>query len=214
MVAVVAMVLGPRAHAAVVIGAGGKPVRSGTGRALLIASANDGACRAPPDQRVVTFNLAPETKLADAISWIASVTCKSFLVPDTIIAENRRLTMVAPELITPDEAYRLFTVALDSIGLMIEPSGRFRRIVEGGTGFLLTVKNGTVHMRSVVEEEPYVTVLVRLHDVAPADRARLFELVQPLNGEACDCAVSRPDTVFITNLRSTIERVLHRPIGR
>jgi len=207
---VAALLLGAPARAALVVGADGKPIRRGTGQGLLIGEAHDGDgdCKVPPDNRTVAFNLAPETKLADAIAWISSVTCKSFLVRDTILAAARPLTMVAPERITPDEAYRLFLGALDSAGLSVEPCGKFRRVVEVGPGFLRIVAAGGVVMRSFVEE-PYVTALVRLHDLPPEERKRLLA---PTKGEVCDCMVIASDTVVITEPRAVIERLLRRPI--
>ena len=54
------------------------------------------------------LNLKPDTELGDLISWISSITCKQFLLPGTIPANSKKVTVVAPELITPEEAYRLF----------------------------------------------------------------------------------------------------------
>jgi len=43
---------------------------------------------------------------------------------------NSKVTIVAPELLSPEEAYRLFLDALDSVGLTVYPVGRFMRIIE------------------------------------------------------------------------------------
>jgi general secretion pathway protein D len=206
---VAALLVAVPVQAAVVVGSGGKPVPRGTGQTLVIGEAPDAACTIPPGSGAVVFNLAPEIKLVDAIAWISSITCKPFSVRDTTLAEDPRLTMVAPERITPGDAYRLFVAALDSVGLRVEPSGKFLRIVDtGATSPRIAAADGLA-VRSVVPE-PYVSALVRLQDLSADEQKRLST---PRPGEACDCAVSASsDTVVITDLRSNIERLLRRPI--
>jgi len=85
----------------------------------------------PPGKRVVRLNLKPNTDVADLVAWISSVTCKQFVLPAGIGA-GKTVTVVAPQLMTPEEAYRLFLDALDSVGLTVYRSGRFLRIIEVG----------------------------------------------------------------------------------
>jgi hypothetical protein len=88
------------------------------------------ACsRLPAGKRLVKLNLKPETEVADLVAWISSITCKQFVLPD-VPASHAKVTIVAPSLITPGEAYRLFLDALDSVGLAVYPAGPFLRIVE------------------------------------------------------------------------------------
>ena len=104
---------GPRAHAA---------ARS--------APAPGNACsRQPEGKRIVKLNLKPETEVADLVAWISAITCRQFVVPD-LPASHAKVTIVAPSLITPREAYRLFLEALDSVGLTVVPAGQFSRIIE------------------------------------------------------------------------------------
>lgn len=86
--------------------------------------------RLPPGKRLVKLNLKPETELGDLIVWISSITCKQFLLPGTIPANSKKVTIVAPGLMSPEEAYRLFLNALDSVGLAVYPTGKFLRVVE------------------------------------------------------------------------------------
>ena len=75
------------------------------------------------------LNLKPETEVADLVAWISSITCKQFVLGD-LPASHAKVTIVAPSLITPGEAYRLFLEALDSVGLTVYASGPFLRVVE------------------------------------------------------------------------------------
>jgi general secretion pathway protein D len=85
----------------------------------------------PAGKRVVRLNLKPNADVADLVAWISSVTCKQFLLPAGLGA-GKTVTVFSPQLITPEEAYRLFLDALDSVGLTVVPSGRFLRIIEVG----------------------------------------------------------------------------------
>ena len=75
---VAALLLCAPAHAAIVVGADGKPIRRAPGRAVVIGDVPDGTCKVPPPNRLVAFNLPPETKLADAIAWISPIICRPF----------------------------------------------------------------------------------------------------------------------------------------
>jgi hypothetical protein len=93
-----------------------------------------GACKkVPAGKRVVRLRLKPDADLGDLVAWISSITCKSFLVPGTIPADSKKVTLVAPSLMTPEEAYGVFLNALDSVGLTVEPSDWFLRIIETST---------------------------------------------------------------------------------
>jgi general secretion pathway protein D len=83
----------------------------------------------PAGKRLVKLNLKPNTDLNDLIAWISSVTCRQFVLPASLAA-GKTVTVYSPMLITPEEAYRLFLDALDSMGLTVYPSGRFLRVIE------------------------------------------------------------------------------------
>jgi hypothetical protein len=84
----------------------------------------------PAGKRIVRLNLKPDTNVADLVVWIASVTCKQFILPGGIPATSKTVTIVSPQLLTPEEAYRLFLDALDSVGLTVFRTGAFFRVIE------------------------------------------------------------------------------------
>jgi len=88
----------------------------------------------PAGKRVVRLSLKPNTTISDLIVWISSVTCKQFIFSGEAAAAGKTVTIISPQLITPEEAYRLFLDALDSVGLTVYPTGRFLRIIELGKG--------------------------------------------------------------------------------
>ena len=147
-----------------------------TGTPQLIGEKDFNTCKKfPSGKRIVKLNLKPDTELGDLIAWISSITCKQFLLPGTIPANSKKVTVVAPELITPEEAYRLFLGALDSAGLTIEHTGKFERIVETAKiktmGGIPVFGEGT----DVPSSESYVTRLVPRESLSPGERSRIGE---------------------------------------
>jgi general secretion pathway protein D len=95
------------------------------------AAAPGGTCnRLPAGKRIVKLNLKPDTNVADLVAWISAITCRTFVMPIDGPAGQAKVTIYAPNPITPEEAYRLFLDALESVGLTVLPSGGFFRIVE------------------------------------------------------------------------------------
>jgi len=178
-----------------------------TGANQLIGEKDFNTCKKfPPGKRIVKLNLKPDTELGDLIAWISSITCKQFLLPGTIPANSKKVTVVAPELITPEEAYRLFLGALDSAGLTIEHTGKFERIVE--TAKVKTMGGIPVYAEGadVPASESYVTRLVHVEYVDPNEVATALSRVK---GEQGDIVVFAPqNALIITDLASNINRMM------
>src|SRR5262249_29545902 len=151
------------------------------------------------------LNLKPDTDLGDLISWISSITCRQFLLPGTIPANSKKVTVVAPQLITPEEAYRLFLAALDSVGLTVQPSGKFLRIIE-----TLKAKSNSIPFygpnSDVPNTENYVTRLMRVEN---ADVNEVAQVLGRIKGEQGDVIVYAPQgLLIITDLASNINRMM------
>jgi len=87
-------------------------------------------CRRLPEGKRLKLNLKPNTDVVDLVSWISAITCKQFVIPGTIPSQSKTVTIVAPQMITPAEAYNLFLGALDSVGLTVYADGEILRVVE------------------------------------------------------------------------------------
>jgi len=127
----------------------------------------------PGNQRIVKLNMKPETDINDLISWISSITCKQFLLPGTIPANAKKVTVIAPQLITPDEAYRLFLAAMDSVGLTVDESGRFYKIIE-------TVKAKQTSMPIFSSDAPVPMTESYVKKVVRVDNGDVNEISQVL----------------------------------
>jgi general secretion pathway protein D len=182
------------------------PSGPATGSTQLIGDKDFNTCKKfPAGKRIVKLNLKPDTELGDLIAWISSITCKQFLLPGTIPANSKKVTVVAPELITPEEAYRLFLGALDSVGLTVSQEGKFFRIIE-------TVKAKTSSIplygegAEVPSSESYVTRMVRVENSDPNEVA---QVLGRLKGEQGDVIVYAPgNALIITDLASNINRMM------
>ncbi len=76
------------------------------------------------------MTLKPETEITEVIGWIASATCKGFIVAGGLQLAGRKVTVFSPDELTAPEAYRLFLSLLETAQLAVEPTGRFLRIIE------------------------------------------------------------------------------------
>jgi hypothetical protein len=96
-----------------------------------ITDADFNSCKRPPSgKRVVPLTLKPDTDVTHLIVWISSITCKTFVLSGSLGASSKRVTIIAPALITPERAYNLFLEALNSVGLTVEPWGKFYQVIE------------------------------------------------------------------------------------
>src|SRR5450432_3418392 len=186
---------------------GGFPGGASASGSTVVGDRDFNSCkRFPAGKRIVKLNLKPDTELGDLISWISSITCKQFLLPGTIPSNSKKVTIVAPELITPEEAYRLFLGALDSVGLTVQPSGKVLRIIE-----TVKAKSGPIPLygedSDVPLNESYVTRLIRVENADPNEVAQVFGR---LKGEQGDVIVYAPQgALIVTDLASNITRMMH-----
>ncbi len=181
--------------------------RGASGAAAAAIPPDFNSCKKfPAGKRVVKLNLKPDTELGDLIAWISSITCKQFLLPGTIPSNSKKVTIVAPELITPEEAYRLFLGALDSVGLTVQPSGKVLRIIE-----TVKAKSGPIPLygedSDLPQNESYVTRLIHVENADPNEVATVFGR---LKGEQGDVIVYAPqNALIVTDLASNITRMMH-----
>ncbi|MEP6652127.1 MAG: type II secretion system secretin GspD [Myxococcales bacterium] len=194
--------LGGTAATGTAVGADGK---TAAGVADSAADREFNSChKFPANKRIVKLNMKPETELGDLISWISSITCKQFLLPGTIPANSKKVTVIAPQLITPEEAYRLFLAALDSVGLTVQESGKFYRIIE-------TVKaRGNAPLYGpdgeILPGDRYITRLVR---VEHGDTNEMSQVLTRLKSEQGDIIAYPPQgALIITDVSSSVDRMM------
>jgi general secretion pathway protein D len=84
-------------------------------------------------QGAVAVTFKPETELKDLITWVMGFTCKNFVLDPRIVSTGKKVTVIAPLKMSQEDAYRVFLVALSTMGLTVIPKGNVIRIVESTT---------------------------------------------------------------------------------
>ena len=95
------------------------------------------SCKKRTGQVAVTFK--PETELKDLITWVMGFTCKNFMLDPRIVSTGKKVTVIAPNKMSAQEAYNVFLAALSTMGLTVVPKGNMMRIVESATARTETV---------------------------------------------------------------------------
>jgi len=115
------------------------------------------------------------------IGWISSITCSQFLV--SIPLQGKKVTIIAPQLITPEEAYRLFFAALESVGLTLS---RRENSCASSKAARRAIHHPALYRcrRTRAPRQRYVTKLVRVsyldtNDLTNAVLNRLKERIRP-----------------------------------
>jgi general secretion pathway protein D len=109
------------------------------------------SCKKRTGQVAVTFK--PETELKDLITWVMGFTCKNFILDPRVVSTGKKVTVIAPNKMSSTEAYRVFLVALSTMGLTIVPKGNVLRIVESAMAKSETVP---IYKRGVPPDEDQV----------------------------------------------------------
>jgi general secretion pathway protein D len=109
------------------------------------------SCKKRTGQVAVTFK--PETELKDLITWVMGFTCKNFILDPRIVSTGKKVTVIAPNKMSANEAYRVFLVALSTMGLTIVPKGTVLRIVESASAKGETVP---IYKRGIPNDEDQI----------------------------------------------------------
>ncbi|MFH0902639.1 MAG: type II secretion system secretin GspD [Pseudomonadota bacterium] len=87
-------------------------------------------CKKYPASARIKVTLKPETELKDLVTWVMGFTCRNFIYGSGIAGRAARVTIIAPSEMSPQDAYRLFLVALQTMNLTVVPKGKTMEIIE------------------------------------------------------------------------------------
>jgi general secretion pathway protein D len=87
-------------------------------------------CKKLPRNAKIKVTLKPETDLKELIQWAMSFTCKNFIFGQGIMGRSSKVTIIAPSDMTPNDAWNLFLVSLQTMNLNIVPKGNSLEIIE------------------------------------------------------------------------------------
>ncbi len=158
----------------------------------------------PRGKRVVKLNLKPDTEILDLIGWISSITCTQFLMGGNLGLAGKKVTIIAPQLITPEEAYALFLAALESSQLTVEPVGKFLRIV-ATTAARYTNLRFYKPGEHAPSDKSYITRMIRLEHLDPTDF--VANVLNRIKGDAGDI-VTYQNAIIVTDQAVMIDRLM------
>lgn len=78
----------------------------------------------------VSVSFKPEVGLTDLITWAMGFTCKNFVYGTGIGNRSAQVTIIAPKRMSPQQAWSVFLVALQTMNLTVVPHGNVLTIVE------------------------------------------------------------------------------------
>ncbi|HXU81975.1 MAG TPA: type II secretion system secretin GspD [Polyangia bacterium] len=158
----------------------------------------------PSGKAILKLNMKPDTEIGDLIGWLSSITCTPFLIPSTVGIAGKKVTVIAPQAMTPGEAYRLFYAALESVGLTVEPSGRFLRIVDTGRARMTKLPYYGDH-DAIPHDKRFITKLVRVENLDPTELVN--SVLNRIKGETGDIIAYRA-SLIITDTAENVERMV------
>ncbi|MCA9667226.1 MAG: hypothetical protein KC503_16620, partial [Myxococcales bacterium] len=163
------------------------------------------SCVKVPSGRRVKVTLRPQSSLGDLVGWISAMTCKRFIVPQSLAAQ--RVTLLAPTAIGAREAYRAFVSALSVIGLTVVASGRLLKVVPANWAVRSALPVYRHRQRGRVPHgDQMVTQILR---VKQAQVGALGALLGRLKGPAGDVSTwQASNTLIITDSAANVRRMV------
>jgi len=151
-------------------------------------------------KKAFAVTLKPDTELKDLLTWAMGFTCKNFIYESSILQRSKKLTVIAPNSMSPQQAYRLFLVGLSTMGLTVVPKGNVLRIVEAANAKSETVpiyRQGTP-----ANSDDVARLILRPQHISPDELSNALSVVKSNIGIIQP--VPRAGVLVITDYSSAI----------
>ncbi len=186
----------PTTPTAPAAGAGGAELSGDEGGAL-----GRNSCRKQPRGAKFRITLPEEAELKDLVNWMMSISCQKFIWDPKV--RGGKVTILSPEPVTVDEAYAAFYAALQTMGLTVEPSGRYFKIVES-----TDAKSRTLPVYGPSGKAPsndrYVTQLIRTQSGNTKDIIDVLNKLKSKQGSVDTVG----DLIILTDTGSSVRRLM------
>jgi general secretion pathway protein D len=157
-------------------------------------------CRKTPRGARFTITLPKETELDDLVNWIMSITCQKFILDRKV--RSGKITILSPEPVNVAEAYAAFYAALEMMGLTVEPSGQYFKIVE-----TTDAKNRTLPLYGDDADAPnsdrFVTQLIRIKNGNTKEISDLLNTLKSKSGSVDTIG----NLIILTDKGSSVTRL-------
>jgi general secretion pathway protein D len=101
-----------------------------TGQPAQNEAAEEGLYSCGKARGPVSVSFKPEVGLTDLITWAMGFTCKNFVYGAGIGSRSAQVTIIAPKRMSPQQAWSVFLVSLQTMNLTVVPQGNVLTIVE------------------------------------------------------------------------------------
>ena len=91
------------------------------------------ACKKLPSDKKLRMTLHGEVGAQELVAALAPLSCRPIVIGGAALHAGK-VSIEAPDLLTPSEATRLLISAIDSLGLSIESVGNSYRVVDSARG--------------------------------------------------------------------------------
>jgi general secretion pathway protein D len=152
----------------------------------------------------VWVNLKPETELKDLLEWAMTFTCKNFVYSSNIGGRSAKVTIMAPKQMTPQQAWRMFLVSMQTMNLTVVPKGSVLEIVEAPRAKEQPLP---VYTRgSVANSDQIVRIVMRPEHMNANDLATALNALKSKDGLVSP--LPNAGIVVVTDYGSVIARML------
>lgn len=148
-------------------------------------------------------NLAPDVELKDLVTWAFSFTCKNFIYSSALASRSAKVTILSPTEMNAHQAWRVFLVSLQSMGLTVVPKGNVLEIIEDATAKNAPLPVYTKGLPS--NQAQMVRAVLRPEHLSADDVATILTELKSKDGDVK--ALSRAGIVVITDYGSQIHRM-------
>jgi type II secretory pathway component PulC len=153
------------------------------------------ACKPLPPTTKISVQFAPETNLKDLTAWMLGFTCKNVVFASDVPKYATKITVIAPQKLTPKQAMQLYVDAVQSTGLVVE--------IKPDT---IVIKLGPGMPKGCPDASPTASSgdpLSRPDPVAEKDEMQ----------EALDSGIKEIDATHHTIRRDVIDKILANPMA-
>ena len=152
----------------------------------------------------ISVTLKPETELKDLLGWAMGFTCKNFIYESSILQRSKKLTIIAPNKMSAQQAYRLFLVSLSTMGLAVVPKGNVLRVVEAGNAKGETVP--IFRKGSPADSDDVVRLILRPQNIPAEELANALAVVKSPIGAIQP--VARAGVIIVTDYGANIRNMV------
>ena len=149
----------------------------------------------------IAVTLKPETDVKELITWAMGFSCKNFVLDPRIVATGKKVTLIAPNRMSPAEAYQMFLVALSTVGLTVVTKGNLMRVVDAGAAKREVLP---IYKQVPGDSEQLVRVVIRPSYAQPE---ALRQALQSIKSDAGDIAVVG-SMLVVTDFASTLTSMM------